>query len=73
MASGLRLCSGVEAVRKLKRAGWTVSRQRGSHVMMVKPDHEYTLSIPQHDELGPGLLRKLIRQAGLTVDEFNNL
>lgn len=73
MASGLRLCSGAEAVRKLKRAGWTVSRQRGSHVMMVKPDYEYTLSIPQHDELGPGLLRKLIRQAGLTVEEFNAL
>jgi predicted RNA binding protein YcfA (HicA-like mRNA interferase family) len=41
--------------------------------MMVKPDYQYTLSIPQHDELGPGLLRKLIRQVGLTVDEFNSL
>ena len=73
MASGLRLCSGAEAVGKLKRAGWTASRQRGSHVMMVKPDYEYTLFIPQHDELGPGLLRKLIRQAGMSVDQFNDL
>ena len=28
---------------------------------------------PQHDELGPGLLRKLITQAGLTIEEFNEL
>jgi hypothetical protein len=41
--------------------------------MMVKSGYEYTLSIPQHEELGPGLLRKLIRQAGVTVEEFNSL
>lgn len=73
MAERLRVCSGSDAVRKLERAGWTVARQRGSHMMMVKPGYEYTLSIPQHDELGPGLLRKLIRQAALTVDAFNAL
>lgn len=67
----LRLCSGQEAVKKLQKAGWTVARQKGSHVMMKKPNYEYTLSIPQHKELGPGILRKLIRQAGLTVEEFN--
>lgn len=73
MASKLRLCSGAEAVRKLQRAGWTVARQRGSHVMMIKPGYEYTLSIPQHDELGIGLLRKLLRQADLSIDTFNEL
>jgi predicted RNA binding protein YcfA (HicA-like mRNA interferase family) len=73
MAPSLRLCSGAEAVKKLQRAGWTIARQRGSHVMMVKPGYEYTLSIPQHDELGLGLLRKLIRQANLSVEAFNDL
>ena len=73
MAERLRLCSGSEAVQKFERAGWTVARQRGSHVMMVKTGYEYTLSVPQHNELGPGLLRKLIRQADLTVEEFNSL
>jgi predicted RNA binding protein YcfA (HicA-like mRNA interferase family) len=69
----LKLCSGREAVRKLERAGWTVSRQKGSHVMMTKAGYQWTLSIPQHNELGPGLLHKLIRQAGLNENEFNNL
>jgi predicted RNA binding protein YcfA (HicA-like mRNA interferase family) len=73
MAERLRLCPGVEAVQKFERAGWTVARQRGSHVMMVKPGYEYTLSVPQHNELGPGLLRKLMRQADLTVEAFNSL
>jgi predicted RNA binding protein YcfA (HicA-like mRNA interferase family) len=69
----LRLCSGAEAVKKLKRAGWTVDRQAGSHVMLVKPDYPYTLSVPQHKELGIGLLKSLIRQANLNVEEFNDL
>ena len=73
MAERLRLCSRAEVVGKLQRAVWTVARQRGSHVMMVKPGYEYTLSVPQHNELGPGLLRKLTRQADLSVEEFNSL
>lgn len=73
MADRIRLCSGSDAVRKFERAGWMVARRRGSHVMLVKSGYEYTLSIPQHDELGPGLLRKLIRQAALSVEEFNAL
>jgi predicted RNA binding protein YcfA (HicA-like mRNA interferase family) len=41
--------------------------------MMTKAGYQYTLSIPQHRELGPGLLRKLLRQAGITAEEFNQL
>ncbi|MBL7049800.1 MAG: type II toxin-antitoxin system HicA family toxin [Nitrospira sp.] len=73
MGDQLKLCSGAEAVRIFQKIGWTVSRQKGSHVMMTKPDYHWTLSIPQHKELGPGLLRKLIRQAGISVEEFNSL
>jgi predicted RNA binding protein YcfA (HicA-like mRNA interferase family) len=73
MGRTLRLCSGSEAVRKLERAGWTTVRTKGSHVMMTKEGYQWTLSIPQHDELGTGLLRKLLRQAGFSDEEFNNL
>lgn len=41
--------------------------------MMIRPGYPYTLSIPQHPELGIGLLKKLLRQADLAVDEFNSL
>ena len=73
MGSGLKLCSGSAAVKKFQRAGWQVSRQKGSHVMLTKEDYEYTLSIPLHNELGPGILRKLIKQAKLSVEEFNRI
>ena len=71
MGKLLKLCSGAGAVRKFQKAGWTAVRQKGSHVLMTKSGYQWTLSIPQHTELGPGLLRKLINQAGLTVEEFN--
>jgi len=73
MSKDLKLCSGAEAVRKFQKAGWSAVRQKGSHVMLTKPGYQWTLSIPQHNELGPGLLRKLIRQAGFTIEEFNEL
>lgn len=69
----LKLCSGSEAVKKLQKAGWSVSRQKGSHVMMVKTGYLWTLSIPQHKELGLGLLKKILKQAELDVEEFNKL
>ena len=73
MSHRLKLCSGAETVKKFRRAGWIVDRQVGSHVMLVKENYPYTLSIPQHKELGVGLLRSLVRQANLTVEEFNDL
>ncbi len=73
MSHHLRFCSGAIAVKKLKRAGWAVDRQVGSHVMLVKLGYPYTLSIPQHKELGIGILKSIIRQAALSVDEFNAL
>ena len=73
MGEKLLLCSGPAAVRKFQKAGWTVSRQKSSHVMMSKPGYQWTLSILQHKELGPGLLRKLIRQAEFTKKTFNDL
>lgn len=73
MTETLKFCSGAEAVQKFQKAGWTAVRQKGSHIMMTKPGYSWTLSIPQHRELGPGLLRKLLKQAGLTIEEFNKL
>ena len=62
--------SGAEAVKAFQRAGWRIDRQRGSHVVLLRPGHIASLSVPQHPELAPGTLRALIRAAGLTVEEF---
>ena len=68
-----KLCSGAEAVKKLQRKGWVVSRQKGSHVMLTKEGYFYTIAVPLHKELGIGLLKKILQQAQISVEEFNGL
>jgi predicted RNA binding protein YcfA (HicA-like mRNA interferase family) len=62
--------SGSEAVKAFRRLGWSVAGQVGSHVILVKPGIRVNLSVPQHRELSVGTLRALIRNAGISVDEF---
>ena len=69
----LPVLSGAEAVKVFQKAGWSVDRQRGSHVILVKDDHPATLSVPDHRELAKGTLRSLIRAAGMTTDDFETL
>ena len=66
----LPVISGAKVVRAFEQAEWRQDRQRGSHVVMLKPGSNVSLSIPQHREIAPGTLRALIRSAGMTVDEF---
>lgn len=63
----LRPCDVVSAFRKL---GWEVSRQRGSHIILTRPGHPATLSVPDHPQVARGTLRALIARAGLTIEEF---
>ena len=65
--------SGKEAARAFQKAGWQPIGQVGSHLVLVKPGVRVNLSIPQHKELSVGTLRRLIRNAALTVDEFMDL
>ena len=65
--------SGDQIARAFQRAGWVHVRTRGSHLMLQKEGHDYTLAVPRHREVGPGLLRGLISDAGMAVDEFVRL
>jgi predicted RNA binding protein YcfA (HicA-like mRNA interferase family) len=72
--SPLPSISGKEAVRAFERAGWEVKRVGSSrHVIMKKEGTSTTLSIPEHKILDRGLLRSLIRDAFLSVEEFSKL
>ncbi len=65
--------SGRDAVKAFQKAGWKKVGQVGSHLVMTKPELRVNLSIPQHKELATGTLRALIRNAGISVDEFVKL
>ncbi len=69
----LPVISGEKAVKAFVKAGWKVDRIVGSHVILRKEGLPVTLSIPLHRELKKGLLRALIRDAGMMVDEFVKL
>ncbi|MCP9494557.1 MAG: type II toxin-antitoxin system HicA family toxin [Pyrinomonadaceae bacterium MAG19_C2-C3] len=62
--------SGRQVVRVFEKFGWSVARQRGSHIIMTKQGALVSLSIPDHKEVAKGTLRGLIRLAGLTVEQF---
>ena len=67
----LPVLSGREVVSVFAKFGWSVARQRGSHIILIKPDHMATLSVPDHKEIARGTLRSLVRASGLTVEAFN--
>jgi len=71
--SKLPVISGMKAIKAFSRVGWTPHRQVGSHVVLRKEGSRVTLSVPKHKQLKPGLLRYLIKAAGLTVEEFESL
>jgi predicted RNA binding protein YcfA (HicA-like mRNA interferase family) len=61
--------SGKQAVKIFNKFGYILDHQTGSH-MILYHQNKPTLSVPNHKELAPGLLRSLIRKAGITVEEF---
>jgi predicted RNA binding protein YcfA (HicA-like mRNA interferase family) len=66
----LSVVAGQEARRAFERLGWTFRRQTGSHMILTKPGSIASLSITDHRELAPGTLRKLIRLAGVSVEQI---
>jgi predicted RNA binding protein YcfA (HicA-like mRNA interferase family) len=68
----LRRVSGREAVQALEKLGFEQMRQRGSHVILKKqtPKGDVGCVVPLHRELAIGTLRGILKQAGVTPDEF---
>ena len=70
----LPVCRSREAVAALRRAGFTVDHQTGSHAILYKPEHPNPVTVPIHSgDLKPGTLRRIIKDAGLTVEQFAGL
>jgi len=60
--------SGAEIVRALERLGFVVVRQRGSHIVMRRGSMGCV--VPNHREVKVGTLVGLLKQAGVSPDEF---
>lgn len=66
----LPVLKGREVVKVFESFGWRISRQSGSHIVIIKDGEIASLSVPDHKEVAKGTLRSLIRAANLTVEEF---
>ncbi|MGA1840553.1 MAG: type II toxin-antitoxin system HicA family toxin [bacterium] len=69
--SKLPVISGRKVCKILKNFGYSIDHQTGSHIILrnESPPHR-RLTIPNHKEIAKGTFRSILRQAGLTLNEF---
>jgi predicted RNA binding protein YcfA (HicA-like mRNA interferase family) len=69
----LPVVSGKRVVRALEKVGFEVVSTRGSHCKLRHMAPSRIVIVPLHDEVRPGTLTSILRQAGLTADELRDL
>ena len=69
--------SGKEIMAVLLKNGFSVDRQKGSHVCLLKkaPEKNYHVTVPIHagKKINPFVFKSIARQAGLTAEELAEL
>ena len=65
--------SGREVRAALDRAGFVCRRQTGSHMILRREEPHARVVVPDHKQIRSGTLRRIIADAGLTVDQFMQL
>jgi len=65
--------SGKNIVKVLRRKGFVVDHQRGSHIFMHNLEKNISVVVPLHKEIKKGTLSNIIKKAGLTIDELKDL
>lgn len=71
----LPILSGRDVIKALSKQGFAVARQKGSHIILVKEseDSKKGVVVPNHKEIDKGTLLEIIRQSGMTKEEFLKL
>ncbi|HEY9205093.1 MAG TPA: type II toxin-antitoxin system HicA family toxin [Candidatus Methanoperedens sp.] len=70
----LPIISGKEVIKVLSKIGYAVDHQTGSHFILRQREYPYRrLTVPNHKEIAKGTLRGIIKQSGLSVENFIEL
>ena len=70
----LPVVSYLEVLKALKKAGFEISRQSGSHIILVKHSVEKAVVVvPKHKEIAKGTLLSIISQSGMSKEQFLEL
>ena len=64
--------SGKQAIKAFQKVGYVVMRQKGSHIRLIHPaeKNRRPLTIPDHKEVSIGVIRRLLRDSGISVEQF---
>ncbi len=65
--------SGKEVTKGLRRIGYYIDHQTGSHIFMHNPSENKSVIVPNHKELKIGTLKSILKKAGLTVESLKEL
>jgi predicted RNA binding protein YcfA (HicA-like mRNA interferase family) len=68
-----RTYSGREIVKALRRVGFVVDHQRGSHIFLHNLTRNISVTVPLHKELKKGTLNSILKKAGLTLEGLKDL
>jgi len=72
--SQLPILAAREVLRRLFKAGFRIQNQKGSHIKLFHPLSGRRTGVPLHPgDLSRGLIREIIKQAGLTIEKFLKL
>jgi predicted RNA binding protein YcfA (HicA-like mRNA interferase family) len=65
--------SGQDLIKALKRVGFVIQRQRGSHIIFRRESPHARVVVPNHESIRMGTLRTILHEANLTVDQLLEL
>lgn len=65
--------SGREVVKALRRLGFVVDHQRGSHIFLHNLEKNISVVVPSHKELKKGTLNSILKKAGITIKDLKKL
>jgi predicted RNA binding protein YcfA (HicA-like mRNA interferase family) len=75
MSAKLPRIGGRVVIRAMQKIGYEQVRQRGSHIRLrcAESEGHKPITVPVHPIIKPGLLRSIIRDAGLSIEDFLKL
>jgi len=68
-----RTVSGREVVKALRRIGFVVDQQRGSHIFLHNLEKNISVVVPNHKELKKGTLNSILKKVGIAIKDLKKL
>jgi len=68
-----RVFSGKEIIKTLRRIGFIVDHQRGSHIFLHNLERNISVVVPLHKEIKKGTLHNILKKVGISLKELNDL